>query len=119
MQREMQECEIGIQYPGGTIIEKITFGFSLSKLKKGSIATAKVVQFPVRLAFATTAHKIQGQTVKKPRKVIVDLRSVFQAAMAYVMLSRVESIDQLFILEEFDETKIYGNSQAIQELDCC
>ena len=37
--------------------------------------------------------------------------------MAYVMLSRVESIDQLFILEEFDETKIYGNSQAIQELE--
>ena len=33
------------------------------------------------------------------------------------MLSRVKSIDQLFILEEFDETKIYGNSQAIQELE--
>jgi hypothetical protein len=108
--------EISAKYPGGTAIEKVSFAFSLSKSKQGNIATAKVVQFPVKLAFATTAHKIQGQTVKKPRKVIVDLRSVFQPAMAYVMLSRVESIDQLFILEEFDESKIYANNLAIQEL---
>jgi hypothetical protein len=37
--------------------------------------------------------------------------------MAYVMLSRVESIEQLFILGEFDETKIYGNHEAIKELE--
>ena len=36
--------------------------------------------------------------------------------MAYVMLSRVESIGQLFILEGFNETKIYGNHDAIEEL---
>ena len=108
--------EISSKYPGGTAIEKVCFAFSLSKSKRGKIATAKVTQFPVKLAFAATAHKIQGQTVKKPRRVIVDLRSVFQPAMAYVMLSRVESIDQLFILEEFDESKIYGNYQAINEL---
>ena len=76
-----------------------------------------MIQFPVKLAFAATAHKIQGQTVKSPRKVIVDIRSVFQPAMAYVMLSRVESIEQLYILEKFDESKIYGNHQAIMELE--
>ena len=59
-----------------------------------------------KVAFAVTGHKIQGQTVKKPQKVIVDLRSVFQPAMAYVMMSRVESIDQLYILEKFNESKI-------------
>ena len=68
MQREMQECEIVKHYLGGAIIEKISFGFSLSKVKKESIAMAKVVQLPVRLAFATTAHKIQGQTVKKNKE---------------------------------------------------
>ena len=104
------------KYPGGTAIEKVSFAFSLSKSKRGSIATAKVIQFPIKLAFAATAHKIQGQTVKKPRKVIVDLHSVFQPAMAYVMLSRVESIDQLYILETFNETKIYGSMHAINEL---
>ena len=100
------------KYPGGTAIEKVSFAFSLSKSKRGSIATAKVIQFPIKLAFAATAHKIQGQTVKKPRKVIVDLHSVFQPAMAYVMLSRVESIDQLYILETFNEACMH----AINEL---
>ena len=104
------------KYPGGTSIEKVSFAFSLSKSKRGNIATAQVIQFPIKLAFAATAHKIQGQTVKKPRKVIVDLESVFQPAMAYVMLSRVESIDQLFILETFNEMKIYGSKSAVNEL---
>ena len=113
---QMQRVSNPSRYPEGTVIEKVSFPFSMSKLKKSNIATAKVIQFPVKLAFAATAHKIQGQTVKKPRKVIVDLRSVFQPAMAYVMLSRVESIDQLYILEEFVESKIYGNYQAIKEL---
>ena len=115
MQREL-DSDVRLRFPGGTAMKKVNFGFSLSKSNKNNIATAKVVQFPIRLAFATAAHKIQGQTVKKPRKVVVDLRSVFQPAMAYVMLSRVESIDQLFILEEFDESKIYANHLAIQEL---
>ena len=114
--REINQ-EITRCYPGGTVVEKVDFGFSLSKGTKGNISTAKVIQFPVKLAFATTAHKIQGQTIKKPRKVVVDIRSVFQSAMAYVMLSRVESITQLFILEEFDEKKVYGNHEAIKELE--
>ena len=105
------------KYPGGTLIDKVSFPFSLSKSKTGSIATAKVEQFPVKLAFAMTAHKIQGQTVKKPQKVIIDVKSVFQPAMAYVMLSRVESLDQLFILDKFDETKIYASDAAIKELE--
>jgi hypothetical protein len=98
------------------VIDKVSFAFSLSKSKQGNIATAKVEQFPIKLAFATTAHKIQGQTVKKPQKVIVDIRSVFQPAMAYVMLSRVESIEQLYILEELNESKIYASHAAIEEL---
>ena len=115
MSRELNE-DISKMYPGGTSVEKVNFGFTMSKSKNANTASAKVIQFPVKLAFAVTAHKIQGQTVKKPRKVVVDLRSVFQPAMAYVMLSRVESIDQLFILEEFNETKIYGNHDAVEEL---
>ena len=108
--------DLSNRYPNGTAIEKVSFPFSLSKSNKGGIATAKVIQFPVKLAFAATAHKIQGQTVKKPRKVIIDLESVFQPAMAYVMMSRVESIDQLYILEKFNESKIYGSPVAIQQL---
>ena len=33
--------------------------------------SAIVIQFPVRLAFALTAHKIQGQTIPKQTKVVL------------------------------------------------
>ena len=69
------------------------------------------------LAWAVTAHKIQGQSVKKPQKVVIDLRSVFDAAQAYVMLSRVQEIEQLYILEELVPEKIYANHAALEEIE--
>jgi len=40
----------------------------------------------IRLPFVATAHKVQRQTVKKPNKLIADIRSVPEPAQAYVML---------------------------------
>ena len=77
---------------------------------------AKLIQFPLVLAWAVTAHKFQGQTVKKPQKVAVDVRSVFEAAQAYVMFSRVQELDQLYILEELPEDKIYASIPAQDEI---
>ena len=37
--------------------------------------------------------------------------------MVYVMLSRVCSSDQILILNEFDESKMYPNLQALEELE--
>ena len=75
------------------------------------------VQIPLKLAFACTAHKIQGSTVLAPKKVIVDLSSVKEPAQGYVMGSRVERIDQLFILNEFSTEKIYPSPAAMEELN--
>ena len=79
------------------------------------VATGTVVQFPLRLAFGSTCHKIQGLTVRKPKKVVVDLDSAFGAAQAYVMLSRVQDISQISIFGEFDKSKIYHCSTALKE----
>ena len=75
----------------------LTLSAMVSKLneslarKKGLISsTAKLIQYPIVLAWAVTVHKFQGQTVASPQKVVIDLRSVFEAAQAYVMLSRVQ-----------------------------
>ena len=105
------------KYPDGTVIIKKEFDYSLSKNKGLISTTAKLIQFPLVLAWAVTVHKFQGQTVKKPQKVVVDLRSVFEAAQAYVMFSRVQELDQLYILEELPEDKIYASIPAQLEIE--
>ena len=64
-------------------IEKLEFVYSISKNAKLGSATATAYQFPLRLAFASTAHKVQGLTIKKPSSLVVDLRSVRENAQAY------------------------------------
>ncbi|KYN18631.1 ATP-dependent DNA helicase PIF1, partial [Trachymyrmex cornetzi] len=55
--------------------------------------TFKRRQFPVKLAFAMTINKSQGQTFEK---VVVDLRkNIFNHGQLYVALSRVRSWDSL------------------------
>ena len=104
------------KYATCTVIEKIMFQYSLAKKSSLVSNCAKVVQFPVTLCFAATAHKFQGQTVPKPMKLAVDLRSVFEPAQAYVMLSRVQSLEQLFIIEYMPAEKLYASQKALDEL---
>lgn len=49
-----------------------------------------------------------------PNSIYGDLNETFQAAMAYVILSRITSIKQLY-LKEFDQKKIYCNAVAKRE----
>ena len=50
-------------------------------------------------------------------KIAVDIASVFEAAQAYVMLSRIEGLEQLYILESLPENKIYASRKALGELE--
>ena len=93
------------------------FQYSLGRKHSSVSNTAKVIQFPLRLCFATTSHKFQGQTVYKPNKIVVDLTTVFTAAMVYVILSRVQEICQLFILNCVPTKRIYADPDALLELE--
>ena len=88
------------------------------KEKKSLVSkTAKVVQFPIRLCFAATTHCFQGQTVYNPNKAACDFNSVFEVAQSYVMLSRVQELNQLFILRSLPEKKFYASPRALEELE--
>ena len=77
------------KYPNGNIIEKISFNYPMSK-KAGS-SQATVIQFPLKLAHAITAHKIQGQTIPKPLKVALDIESIFNERKLVLGLALVMS----------------------------
>jgi exonuclease III len=111
--------DVQTKFPGKNVlpIKLIQFQYSLSKKNAGGSSNATVIQFPLRLAFASTAHKVQGLTVKKPNNLVVDLRTVREAAQAYVILSRVQALSQLFILESVSADRITASMVAMEELE--
>ena len=115
-ENKSKHCQLTSKYPDCVVIERVNIQYTLRKRSGEAGASATVIQFPVKLAFAITSHKIQGQTIPSPTKVVLHLNSVFEDAQAYVMLSRVQQLEQIFILNSLDETKIRTSSIALQEL---
>ena len=72
---------------------------------------AEVVNFPIQLAYATTIHKSQGVTLNDA---IIDIgKNIFEYGQTYVALSRVKSLDGLY-LTSFDYNKIMANPKVKQ-----
>ena len=99
-----------------TPVPRVKFTRSLGKATKQHSAHDSVIQFPLTLAWAMTAHKCQGQTIRAPIPMVADLDSVFAAGQAYVILGRIQSIDQLF-LRSFSAKKIMVDVKALEEAD--
>ena len=81
---------------GNTFIERCE-----EKLHRYKAVTRR--QFPLKLAFACTIHKVQGMTC---RNAVVSLDRVFSPGMAYVTLSRSTTLNGLSVVK-FNEKNMY------------
>ena len=83
----------------------------------GKAVTLTREQVPLKLSWAVTVHKVQGQTTSQA---VISMKH-HTKAMAYVALSRVSSIDGMYLVD-FDSTKIFcdeGISKEIAKMSMC
>lgn len=76
----------------------------------GKTIVARRTQIPLILAWATTIHKSQGQTI--PR-LSVDLEGVFEFGQVYVALSRAANSNNLQV-KNFTRGKVKADSESVK-----
>ena len=72
----------------------------------------QILQFPLRLSWATTCHKLQGANIRDKNLICHGGRNL--PSLIYVMISRVTSINRLFLDERIDINKITCNARALE-----
>ena len=67
-------------------------------------ATCRVIQFPLKLSWAITGHKFQGQQTKIGQDLVLHGNTLAPKNMIYVMLSRSPAIENVFIDDSIFDT---------------
>jgi ATP-dependent DNA helicase PIF1 len=104
-----------VEFVNGSIVIIKPIKFSLyHTLRNGKIKlVGYAVQVPLKIAYALTIHACQGSTLDY---VSIDLRETFEYGQAYTALSRVRTLEGLFI-KKFDFDVIQAHPEALKFLE--
>jgi ATP-dependent DNA helicase PIF1 len=77
-------------------------------IEDGDELVLRIIQIPLKIAYATTIHKSQGTSLDY---VEIDLSDVFDYGQAYVALSRVKKLEGLSIVSiDYNTTTLIINN---------
>ena len=99
------------------VIKRYEHIFSLNQQNLSASSTATAINFPIRLASSLTSHKVQGQTIKPPKSVVLNFQHARKPAQVYVMLSRAQKLDQVFIIDDLYLNNWKASYDAMEELE--
>ena len=102
---EFGESTITVKFDNGilTPVPKHTFEYYYHD----KIA-AERTQYPLKLAYGITIHKSQGMTLDR---LVVDCSRIFERGQAYVAMSRVRTLDGLY-LKSFTKEKVMVDTKV-------
>lgn len=104
---ELVEDSIIVKFDNG--VEEVIPKHVFEAYRDGEIIVSRE-QYPLRLAYGITIHKSQGMTLEK---LIVDCKRIFECGQVYVALSRIKTLDGLY-LKSFNPRKVVANEQVIE-----
>tara|TARA_Y100000748_G_scaffold266478_1_gene236897 strand:+ start:433 stop:1680 length:1248 start_codon:yes stop_codon:yes gene_type:complete len=85
------------------------FEYKIADNKITTSISATFTQYPLKLAWAATIHKCQGQTFEN---IVIDIDfGAFAHGQTYVALSRVVSLDGLYLTKSLKPSDFIFNSQ--------
>jgi ATP-dependent DNA helicase PIF1 len=106
----VKECKatyVLVQFKGNEYSTEIKY----AEWKVEGYETVSRNQIPLILAYAITTHKSQGATLESA---YIDIgRSVFEYGQAYVALSRVKSLEALY-LHDYDRKAIRAHPKVVE-----
>ena len=95
-------------------IERAEAKFNVSKRK--SAVMVRRTQFPLTLSYACTVHKVQGLTQEK---IVVSFQlnkqKSFNPGQMYVALSRVTSLNGLYLIGDYSKSAFKANTESEKE----
>lgn len=90
-------------------VEEVIAKHTFEAYRDGEVFVSRK-QYPLRLAYGITIHKSQGMTLDK---LIVDCNRIFECGQVYVALSRIKSIEGLY-LKSFNPKKVWANEEVLR-----
>jgi len=101
-----EEDQILVRFDNG--VEEFIAKQIFEAYRDGDVVVSRE-QYPLRLAYGITIHKSQGMTLEK---LIVDCDRIFECGQVYVALSRIKSLDGLY-LKSFNPKKVLANEEVV------
>lgn len=107
LKKDEEDENVTIQFDNG--VEENIAKHVFEAYRDGEVVVSRE-QYPLRLAYGITIHKSQGMTLDK---LIVDCNRIFECGQVYVALSRIKSVEGLY-LKSFNPQKVKANEEVLK-----